>query len=201
MDNSSAQQYHPLRIFLILILIGVTSFFLVLCAAYTYYSITTEFKPVSLPVIFHANTVIILLSSYTLHQAYRSVKNEESDSYYKNLWLTFGLGMAFIVFQVLGWMELFSKGVGMSSKEYGNDGGYLVMISSMHIMHIVGGLVPLSIALWKARRRKKDPVQKLIYDVDPESHFKLRLLEVYWHFIDGLWVYLYLFFILNLYLL
>lgn len=201
MEALEEQQYHPWRIFLVLILIGITSFFLVLCAAYTYYSVETEFKPVGLPLIFHANTVIILLSSYTFRQAFQAIKNEDSESYYKNLWLTFGLGIGFILFQVFGWIELFSNGVGMSSREYGNDGGYLIMISSMHILHIVLGLVPLGIAVFRARKRKKDPVQKLIYDANPNNHFKIRLLELYWHFIDGLWVYLYLFFMLNLYIL
>lgn len=201
MNHAQETQANPWKTFVFLILVGITSFFMILCVAYTYYSIETEFKPVKLPVIFHANTVIILLSSYTFRQSVLAIRNENSEAYYRNLMLTYGLGIAFIIFQILGWTELFRDGVGMSSKVYGNDGGYLIMISSMHILHILAGLVPMSVAVFRARKRKKDPVKKLLYDSNPDNQYKIKLLEFYWHFIDGLWVYLYLFFLVNLYLL
>ena len=89
----------------------------------------------------------------------------------------------------------------MNNAEHGNGGGYLVLLSSMHILHIIGGLIPLGMSVFKAWRRQRNPVLQVLYDADPESVFRFRLLTIYWHFIDGLWLYLYLFILANNYLL
>jgi cytochrome c oxidase subunit 3 len=78
-----------------------------------------------------------------------------------------------------------------------NSAGYLYVISGLHFLHVIAGLPFLGIFLWKAYKKMVDPVSVLVYFSDPEKRLKLRLLTIYWHFLDGLWIYLVLFFYIN----
>ena len=137
-----------------LILSGVSMFFLVLTIAYSYSTFGTAFNDYGLPVIFHANTIIILMSSFVIEQAYNAIGTKDSRRYYNNLRITLILGLAFILFQILGWVELFQSGVTIRNNL---SGSYLVLISFMHILHIIGGLVPLIWWVYKAYSRRKGP--------------------------------------------
>lgn len=66
-----------------------------------------------------------------------------------------------------------------------------------HLVHVIAGL-PFLIAFYHtARKRMVDPVTVLLYFSDPEKRLKLRLLTIYWHFLDFLWLYLVVFLAIN----
>lgn len=188
---------NPYRFILIFMVLSICMLFLVLSFAYTFSTFNRNFH-FTLPVIFHANTLIILLSSFTFRQAMLNLKSENMDSFLKQLILTAGLGIAFLVFQIDGWFELFQKGNGLSQTLTGD---YLTAISFLHLLHITGGIIPLVICACLAYQRKKDPVKLLIFQSNSSAIFRLQVLEIYWHFIDALWVYLYVLFITGIYLI
>jgi len=78
-----------------------------------------------------------------------------------------------------------------------NSAGYLYVISGLHFAHVIGGIPFLGYFLYQARKYMKEPVSVLVYFSDPSKRLNLRLLTMYWHFLDALWIYLVLFFFVN----
>jgi len=145
----------------------------------------------SMPGIFWLSTVLILISSYTIHKANWAVQKEEFIQYKNYLGFTLLLGIAFITLQVLGWNHLSKIGVILGSTP---SAAFVYVISGLHIAHILGGLVFLAIMFIQARKNKTY-VDAFVYSVNPPNQMRLKLVTKYWHFVDVLWMYLFLFFI------
>lgn len=142
-----------------------------------------EFK---LPDIFFFNTAVILLSSVTLHGSYLAFKRGKEQAYRWLLVTTFVLGVAFLILQYQGWLALQLIGVGLTTNP---SGSFVYVISGVHAAHILGGIGALVIALLHAFL--------LPYRVTAGRKLRFELTLTYWHFVDLLWVYLLLFFILQ----
>jgi len=197
-DPKEYQQlrFHPYNIALTLILASVTALFLAFSAAYIYTRFQNPDIPViTLPKIFIFNTLVLLGSSYSINWARKCYLADETENYQRALQVTIGLTIIFMILQVLGWKDLMSQL--QTSFLASNLSSYLYLISGLHFAHVIAGLPFLIIFLITARRRMKEPVSVLVYFSDPEKQLKLRLLTIYWHFLDGLWIYLILFFLIN----
>lgn len=183
--------FHPYNVMLFLLLFGLTLLFLALTFSYTYIRVTMDVPPVQLPWLFLVNTVILLGSSYTMLRAKQRYLEDDTQGYQQNLRLTIGLSVVFMLMQGVAWFWLFRiNSVGMNSS---TTAGFLYVLSIAHLAHVVAGL-PFLIAFYrKARKQMVDPVTVLVYFSDPEKRLKLRLLTIYWHFLDVLWIYLVLF--------
>ncbi|MCB0589056.1 MAG: cytochrome c oxidase subunit 3 [Phaeodactylibacter sp.] len=186
--------FHPYNVLLTLILFGVTALFLAFSFAFIYTRVQNELPPIRLPDIFIFNTLILLGSSAAMVWARRSYKADKTRHYQTALLLTIGLSLLFMAMQFIGWKQLFANQIFIHTD---NSAGYLYVISGLHFAHVIAGLPFLGTFLWTARKRMKEPVSVLVYFSDPEKRLKLRLLTIYWHFLDGLWIYLVLFFYLN----
>lgn len=186
--------FHPFNVLLILTLTGITTMFLAFSAAFVYTRMQSDLPPIKLPNIFLFNTLILLGSSATMVWAKRSYKQDHTDNYQRALIATMILSFVFMILQAVGWSQLFGNQIYINSD---TSAGYLYVISGLHFAHVIAGLPFLGMFLWVARKRMKEPVSVLVYFSDPEKRLKLRLLTIYWHFLDGLWVYLVLFFYLN----
>ena len=126
--------------------------------------------------------------------ATRSYKQDNTQNYQRALWATIILSLVFMLMQYIGWQQLFSQNILINTD---NSASYLYIISGMHFAHVIAGLPFLGLFLFKAYKKMKEPVSVLVYFSDPEKRLKLRLLTIYWHFLDALWVYLVLFFWIN----
>jgi cytochrome c oxidase subunit 3 len=186
--------FHPYNVLLALVLFGITVLFLSFSAAFIYSRVQSELPPIKLPLIFIFNTLILLGSSATMIWAKRSYLADHTRNYQRALMATILLSLVFLVLQFLGWRVLFQQEIFLSSN---NSASYLYVISGLHFAHVIGGLPFLGLFLFKAYKQMKEPVSVLVYFSDPEKRLKLRLLTLYWHFIDGLWIYLVLFFWIN----
>jgi cytochrome c oxidase subunit 3 len=186
--------FHPYNVLLFLTLMGITAMFLAFSAAFVYTRVQSDLPPIKLPSIFLFNTLVLLGSSATMVWAKRSYKRDQTDNYQRALIATMILSFVFMILQGVGWSQLFGNQIYIHSD---NSAGYLYLISGLHFAHVIAGLPFLGLFLWVARKRMKEPVSVLVYFSDPEKRLKLRLLTIYWHFLDGLWIYLVLFFYLN----
>ncbi len=186
--------FHPYNVLLTLVLFGVTALFLAFSAAFVYTRIQNGLPPVRLPNIFFFNTLILLASSAAMVWARRSYKADKTRDYQRALGAAIILSLLFMGLQFLGWRHLFASQIYIHTD---NSAGYLYVISGLHFAHVIAGLPFLSIFLQTARKLMKGPVSVLVYFSDPERRLKLRLLAIYWHFLDGLWIYLVLFFFAN----
>jgi len=186
--------FHPYNVLLVLVLIGITALFLAFSAAFVYTRVQSSLPPIELPPIFIFNTIILLASSATMVWAKRSYKKDDTRQYQYALIATIVFSIFFMIAQFFGWRELFRQEIFIYTD---NSAGYLYLISGLHFMHVIAGLPFLGMFLWKAYKQMKEPVSVLVYFSDPEKRLKLRLLTIYWHFLDALWIYLVLFFWIN----
>lgn len=186
--------FHPYNVLLTLVLFGITVLFLSFSAAFIYSRVQSELPPIKLPLIFIFNTLVLLGSSGAMIWAKRAYLADNTRNYQRALMATIVLSLVFLVLQFLGWRALFQQEIFLSSS---NAASYLYVISGLHFAHVIGGLPFLGLFLFKAYKQMREPVSVLVYFSDPEKRLKLRLLTLYWHFIDGLWIYLVLFFWIN----
>ena len=186
--------FHPYNVMLTLMLFGICALFLAFSVSFVYSRFQADLPPIKLPLIFVLNTVVLLGSSATMVWAKKCYQNDDTQGYMNALWATIGLSILFMILQYFGWKSLFDQNILMSSD---NSAGYLYVISIMHFAHVIVGLPFLAWFLITAKRRMKEPVSVLVYFSDPEKRLKLRLLTIYWHFLDALWIYLIIFFWVN----
>lgn len=136
-----------------------------------------------LPQAFFYSTVLIILSSVLLIVATRSFKQRKMGLYRNLVALTFALGLAFTVLQYFGFKELLTQ-----MKWAGNVSfQYLMVIVLVHALHILGGIITLFVLFLQTFSRK----------VKTYSSNALEIAGTYWHFVDILWIYLFVFFLTN----
>ena len=193
-ESSPSLAFHPYNILLLLSIVGLSALFLSLSAAFVYNRVQNNLPPIRLPNIFILNTLILLGSSGTMWWAKKAYLADNTGAYQRALSATILLSLTFMVAQYFGWNQLFRQNIFINSN---NSAAYLYLISGLHFLHVVAGLPFLGVFLWKAYHRMKEPVSVLVYFSDPEKRLRLRLLTVYWHFLDALWIYLALFFWIN----
>ncbi len=185
---------HPYNIFLTLLLASITVLFLALSVAYVYSRVESGMPSIRLPAIFFLNTFILLGSSFTMKWAKKCYLNDNTESYQRALLYTILLTILFMIGQYFGWKALVSQELFFGDD---NSSSYLYLISGLHFAHVITGLPFLILFLLTAINKMKEPVSVLVYFSDPEKRLKLRLLTIYWHFLDILWIYLVLFFYVN----
>ncbi len=186
--------FHPYNILLHLVLFSLAALFLAFSVAYVYSRIQGNIPPVKLPTLFYINTVLLLASSATINRAKRCYEHDNTEAYQKALLWTILLSIVFLISQVFAWQSLFQQNIFLT---HSNTASYVYLISGLHFLHILVGLPFLILFLRTAQLNMKEPASVLVYFSDPEKQLKLRLLAIYWHFLDGLWIYLVLFFGIN----
>lgn len=167
--------------------------FTMLLVAYIVRQNGTGWATIKLPFVFLISTAVIMLSSLTLRNAMSAFRHERFGSYRTSLATTFGLGTLFMLLQGWGWRQMFQTGVGLE----GNPaGGFIYIISGVHLLHILIGLIFLGIMLGEAIRRRPY-VDSFVYSVNPPNKLKIKLITLYWHFVDILWLGLFLFLLVH----
>lgn len=175
---------NPKKFAMWLFIVSVVMIFAALTSAYIVRQAEGNWIIFDLPQLFWINTGIIIISSLTMHWAYLSAKKDNLESVKIATIITTILGLAFMVGQYLAWGDL------VSNKIYfvGNpSGSFVYVISGLHFLHVIGGVVYLLILLTSALRFK----------VHSKSLNQIEMCATYWHFLGGLWLYLFLFLLLN----
>ena len=188
MSNILTRRREPFRFMLIVGIVGIVFLFLTISLLYVLRKSGTDWVAFHIPAIFWVSTSMILLSSITLHQANVCFKREYFRQYRRLTGLTLSLGILFICTQLVGWWQLTREGIGMKTPA----GAFLYMLTGLHILHILGGIIFLSVAFVHAVKRP-EYVDSFVYSVNPPNQLRLQLGTLYWHFVDGLWIYLFLF--------
>lgn len=186
--------FHPYSVMMALMLFGLSGLFLALTISYVYTRSVMNVPPIQMPVLFLVNTLILLGSSYTMIRAKRCYLADDTKGYQDNLRYTIYFSLLFMVMQTVAWVWLFRNNINLGTS---TTAAYLYVISFVHLAHVVAGLPFLALFYRAAKKRMIDPITVLIYFSDPEKRLRLRLLTVYWHFLDILWVYLVLFLGIN----
>ena len=185
---------HPQTIILTLVLSSISALFLGFTVAYLYSKIQNGQSPVKIPVLFYYNSIILISSSLVLMRTKKAYLNDQTERFKMLLWVTMVLTILFLIAQILAWNQLTSINVHLTSS---NLASYLYVISGLHFVHVIAGIPFLGYFIWIAHQRLREPVSVLLYFSDPDKERMLKLLTTYWHFLDVLWIYLVVFFMIN----
>ena len=140
-----------------------------------------------LPKAFMYSTTVIIVSSITMFIASRAAKRLEFAKQRLFLWLTLALGVLFFVIQIYGWSILIKMGVYFINPNASQS--FIYVFTGMHLIHIFAGLLLIINTLW--RSYKNVPQAKNL--------FGMEMSGIFWHFVDIIWIYLYVFLLLNQY--
>jgi len=158
-------------------------FFAAFCSYYLVIQGNGNWMVFNLPALFFVSTAIIVLSSGTMYWAQQSAKNGNTSGIKLGILLTFLLGIGFCFSQIEAWKALYTNGIVFAGRNSNLSGSILYVITFMHFMHIIGGLIALFFTSVKALKNK----------YTPQNHLGLTLCGMFWHFLDVLWVILFLF--------
>jgi cytochrome c oxidase subunit 3 len=190
------EKLHPHKMLLYLIILGssVIFFFMLIAftATYTRWQAEVGLSEFFLPKAFILSTLILGFSSFIASHFLRAYRQEKLRKLRNLLGITLGLGLVFTLCQYWGWHELEQSGLSLSGI---SSGAYLYIISGLHILHLVGGMFFLSYEFIKISAAANDAVRSLILTTNPYEKTRLELLTAYWHYMDLLWLALFLYFL------
>lgn len=188
---------HPLYIMITLILASVTALFVGFTAAYVYSRVQSGEAPVNIPSLFYLNTLFLMGSSFMLYLTKRAYEEDQTSRYKLYLVITMVLSLLFLILQIIAWRQMLMMNIAITSSTLAS---YLYVISGVHFVHVIAGLPFLGFFMWDAKKRLVEPASVLVYLSDPDKKRRLKVLSIYWHFLDGLWIYLIIFFLFNKYI-
>ena len=123
------------------------------------------------------NTILLLVSSATFHRAGQAIRQDDHGRCRRWLLITAGLGLAFLVSQMV---EYFTLPFGLTDNLYAST---FFAATGFHGLHVTLGTLMILIVWWQARQPQGR--------VTAADHFPLEAAELYWHFVDGIWVILF----------
>lgn len=138
-----------------------------------------------LPDIFYFSTVIILISSLTMYLAQANIQKNERKKTSVFLLITFLFGIVFSISQFFAWKELYQNGVVYAGKYSNPAGSFLYLLTALHLVHLLGGLIGLFVTT----------IKNFLGKYHSENYLGIELISIYWHFLDALWIFLFLFLI------
>ncbi len=176
---------NPKKFALWLFIITVVMIFAALTSAYIVRQAEGNWRFYELPVEFYFTTGVILLSSVTMHWAYLAAKRDELEQVKVAIGITTLLGIIFLLGQVYAWGVLVDMKVNFTG---GNPSeSFLYVLTGIHGLHLISGVIFLIIVL----------ISTFKYKVHSKNLNQIQMCATYWHFLDILWVYLFLFLLLN----
>ena len=164
-------------------IVSIVMLFAGLTSAYVVRADNGNWLIFRLPDIAILSTAVIVASSVTLLIAQRAVKSDNHRVGSAFLFVTLALGVTFFFTQLEGWRELTAQGIYFVGKYSNASGSFLYLIALVHLAHMSGGIIALTVSMVKSLRGR----------YSSGDHLGLTLTAIYWHFLDLLWVYLFLF--------
>ncbi len=158
---------------------AILMFFMALVSAFIVrQGLSSDWRAFPLPPILWVNTAILLASSFTIEASRRKLAHGDRQGFRHWWFTTTALGLLFVAGQLVAWRQLVHAGVYLASNP---SSSFFYVLTAAHGIHLVGGIVALiAIAYWNwdhARVARSTATQ---------------MAAVYWHFLDGLWIFLFL---------
>lgn len=146
------------------------------------------FGSIHMPMALWLSTALLLASSYAIHRALQNVRRERQSQFRKALTATFLLAIAFLLVQIPGLTALLGSHSQQLSTEEGRYYlyGLIFFLILIHALHVLGGIIPLGVITYKAHAGR----------YDHEHYIPVKMMAMYWHFLDGVWVVMFAVFLL-----
>ncbi len=177
------KKIHPYQFYLWGGLGSIVMMFAGLTSAYIVKKSQANWLDFDLPNIFLVSTVVILVSSFTIQMAVKKFKEQNENQYRGFLSVTAILGVLFIILQIQGFQHLQANNIALTGARSNSAGSFLFVITLLHLLHVLGGVIALIWVSLKAFSAKNNM----------NNDLPVKLISNYWHFVDILWVYLFVF--------
>jgi cytochrome c oxidase subunit 3 len=183
--NDDRARYSPkkARIAIRVALASILMMFTSLVCVYIVMSWSEHWQPVRMPPFLWLSTGFIICSSLTFNKARNSLKQGSDQGYSRWLLVTVALGLAFLASQLLAWRQLVAQGVYLATNPHSS---FFYVLTGAHGVHLLGGILALDYLLLRTRRRQYGA------EAEMKRQTAADVVSLYWHFMDGLWVFLFL---------
>jgi cytochrome c oxidase subunit 3 len=181
-STQQRKKIHPHKFTMWVAIGSILMMFAGLTSAFIVKSNQVGWQEVVIPTVFWISTSVILLSSITVQMALRSFKHREMNQYRLLIGLTLVLGIVFVILQWMGFQQLWEQKITFKGS---GAGQFLYVIFGLHALHVIGGIIALIVMFIKA----------FWGETKLYSSVPIEVAATYWHFVDILWIYLLVFFI------
>ena len=138
-----------------------------------------------IPIWFYISTIVILVSSLSMHLAKKFIEKNNNKSAFKFLLITIMLGLLFSLSQFFVWNELVKLDVFFTGDNSTASSSFFYLIIAVHLFHLLGGIIALIVTA----------IKTALNTYSSKDMLGIELCAIFWHFLDILWVYLFLFFL------
>jgi len=159
-------------------LAGILMFFMAFVSAYIVRKDmpNSAWIPLQGPRILWLNTLVLIASSLTLGRAHNRFKAQDEEGF-RHWWATTTfLGILFVAGQIIAWRQLAAQGIFLASNP---SSSFFYVFTGAHGLHLLGGILALLYVQFRATRKVARGTA-------------IEVVSMYWHFMDGLWVFLFL---------
>jgi cytochrome c oxidase subunit 3 len=183
-DEHKARTARSYKLILLFAMVSMTMMFAGLTSAYVVSQSRADWlKNFELPSAFYFSTIAILGCSVTFHLAKKAIQKDEQSKTTIFLLSTLALGITFIVLQFAGFGQIVANGYYFTGSASSITTTFLYIVVIVHLLHLAGGMISLLLIIYNHFKQKYNSTQTL----------GIELGAMYWHFLDFLWVYLFLF--------
>jgi cytochrome c oxidase subunit 3 len=183
-SEQQRKRLHPHKFALWVAMASILMMFAGFTSAYIVKRSDSTWLEFSLPPVFSVSTAVILLSSLTLYLAARSFKVRNMTRYRILVSITAALGVFFVILQAMGFRYLQEHGVKLIGSGSNPSGSFLGVITGVHMLHVIGGVIVLIVMFVRAFNSRSKSY----------SSVPIEVVSTYWHFVDAIWIYLFIFF-------
>jgi cytochrome c oxidase subunit III len=180
--SDQRKKIHPHKFTLWVALGSITMMFAAFTSAYIVKRQQPGWSTFEIPRTFWYSTTVILTSSLTIQIAIKSFKEREMQRYKQFITVTAILGVLFILLQLISFEQIWKTGITFRGS---GAGQFLYIIAGLHAVHVLGGVIALLVLFFKAFNPK----------IRNYNSVPIEVAGTYWHFVDILWVYLFIFFL------
>ncbi len=181
-DSGSSGPLHPVprRAYFTALQLGLAAivmFFMALASSYIVRKgLGNDWQRTPMPLVVWFNTVVLLISSVTIVVARKKLESGEREAFQSWWWVTTGLGMLFLAGQIIAWRQLAASGMLLSTNP---SSSFFYLLTAAHGAHLAGGIFALFYVTFRQWKRSRI-----------SQATAAELTSIYWHFMDGLWVFL-----------
>ena len=182
-ENQTYTKIPTFKILLWLAMVSMVMIFAGLTSGYIVRQADGNWQIFELPKIFYVSTIVMLLSSISMQWAFSAIKKDNLAQLRIGLMITLGLGLTFCFTQFMAWSNLVDNGVFFVGNP---SGSFLYVLTGLHLFHLFGGMLFLMVLTTRSIQGK----------YHSGNYLPVELGTIFWHFLDGLWVYLFVFLLL-----
>lgn len=183
-DEEKARNARSYKMILLFAMVSMFMMFAGLTSAFIVSQSRTDWlKDFQLPTAFYYSTAVILACSLTFHLAKKAIKKEDRNKTTLFLLSTLALGILFVTLQFVGFGQIVESGYYFTGSESSITTTFLYIMTLMHLLHLAGGVISLLIIIYNHFKQKYNSSQTL----------GIELGAMYWHFLDFLWIFIFLF--------